>query len=205
MANFLESYNQEFVDKDFERIHLFELLRKEYGGSKALYLGSHIHIAPSLVYPTVVYVDSYKRAAKLFQDKQLAEYVEKNKKYEEKSTIEFIYRNYDKELSINSDFDLLISQYAGFVSQAGKKYLKSGGILVANNSHGDASMTHLDDDYELIAVSNHTSDKWRISTENLDDYFIPKNGKPDSVVELREIMRGFGYTKTAANYIFRKP
>lgn len=200
----MESYNREFIDKDFERVNLFELLRKDYGGTKALYLGSHIHVAPSLVYPIVVYVDSYKRAAKLFQDNQLIEYVEKNKQYDVKSTVQFIHTNYDKELNIDDNFDLLISQYAGFVSQAGKKYLKSGGTLVANNSHGDASMAHLDDDYELIGVANHTNDKWRISTENLGDYFIPKNGKPDSVVELRNNMRGFGYTKTAANYIFRK-
>jgi len=204
MADFVESYKKEFIDKDFERVHLFELLKKEFGIKKALYLGSHIHIAPSLVFAEVVYVDSYKRAAKLFKDDGFQYYIEARKQYDEKNIARFIHSDYSKDLGIDSDFDLLISQYAGFVSQAGKKYLKSGGILVANNSHGDASMAHLDDDFEFIAVANHSKDQWRLSASTLKDYFIPKNGRPDSMTKLKKSMRGFGYTKSASNYIFRK-
>ena len=57
-------------------------------------------------------------------------------------------------------FDLLISQYAGFVSQHCKKYLKIGGILLVNNSHGDASMAKLDDDYKF--VGGDQSSQWTI-------------------------------------------
>ncbi|MFX0037200.1 MAG: hypothetical protein ACFE9I_16330 [Candidatus Hermodarchaeota archaeon] len=40
--------------------------------------------------------------------------------------------------------------YAGFVSQSCKEYLKVGGILLTNNSHGNASMAYIDDDYQFI-------------------------------------------------------
>lgn len=204
MADFITTYKNEFIDRQFERVSLFEELKNTYGGSKALYLGSHIHISPSLVYPITAYVDSYKRAAKLFNDPGLMQYIKKHKKYQQEPIVKFIQSDYTKALDIDTDFDLLISQYAGFVSTAGKKYLKTGGILVTNNSHGDASMANLDKNYKLVAVANNTKDKWHISTENLDQYFIPKNKKPDDIVALRKNMRGFGYTKTAANYIFIK-
>jgi len=48
--------------------------------------------------------------------------------------------------------DLIISQYAGFVGQATKKYLKTGGILLCNDSHGDATLARFDHDFEFIGV-----------------------------------------------------
>ena len=36
--------------------------------------------------------------------------------------------------------DVLLSQYAGFISEPCKGYLRAGGVLVANNSHGDARL-----------------------------------------------------------------
>ena len=101
-------------------------------------------------------------------------------------------------------FDLLISQYAGFISSVCKPYLRPGGYLLVNNSHGDAGMASIDDDFQLIAVVHRTKSKYRLSTTALDEYFIPK--KP--IIVTREVLlerkKGIGYTKPAGLYLFQK-
>jgi hypothetical protein len=82
--------------------------------------------------------------------------------------------------------------------------LKSGGILLVNNSHADAGLAFLDPDYELIAVVNNNNSKWTIKENDLNEYFIPKKGLHPPKSTLLETMRGVGYKKTASNYIFRK-
>lgn len=204
MTNFIDEYNKYFTKNQFTRLNLFEKLKSNYNLNKALYLGSFIHVTPSFVFPEVVYVDSYKKTKKLFEEPTVSKFIDKNKQYTEIAKITFIQEDYTKPLRIENDFELLISQYAGFVSQAGKQYLKTGGLLVANNSHGDASMANLDSDYQLIAVANHTKDNWRINSKNLDNYFIPKSEVPDNIDQLKKQMKGFAYTHTASNYIFKK-
>lgn len=99
----------------------------------------------------------------------------------------------------------MISQYAGFVGQGAKPYLKKGGLLVCNNSHGDASMADLDPDFELIAVYRRkTDDKFSISEKNLKQYLIPKKGSQPTKEELIKSMKGTTYTKSPSGYIFRK-
>jgi hypothetical protein len=74
-------------------------------------------------------------------------------------------------------YDLLISSYAGFVSRAGKDFIRRGGLLLANNSHGDASLAYVDkDDWELIGVVTRGK-KPKVSTQNLEQYMIPKPKK----------------------------
>lgn len=102
-------------------------------------------------------------------------------------------------------FDLLISQYAGFVSQCCKKYLKPGGLLVANNSHGDASMASIDKSFEFIGVIYNSNKLYRFTRRNLDKYFIPKKKTVKITKEyLEKTMKGIGYTKTASAYLFKK-
>ena len=76
-----------------------------------------------------------------------------------------------------------------------KKYLKVGGILVANNSHGDASMAHLDPDFEFIAVANRRGEQFSIIDKGLERYFIPKREVDITAEYLKEIGRGVAYTK----------
>jgi len=95
-------------------------------------------------------------------------------------------------------FDLLISSYAGFVSRAGKDFTRQGGLLLANNSHGDASLAFVDsNDWKLVGVlvpvveaaeeqdgtNTMTKSKLelggnasqlKVSTQHLDEYMIPK-------------------------------
>ncbi|MFX1380276.1 MAG: hypothetical protein ACFFA4_14405, partial [Promethearchaeota archaeon] len=93
----------------------------------------------------------------------------------------------------------------GFVSQGCKKYLKKEGLLLANNTHGDASMAYLDNDYEFIAAIYRSNRQYRLTYKNLEKYFIPKNQELKVNEEyLKEKRRGIGYTKTANAYLFRK-
>jgi len=207
MKNPLEEYDKYHLDRDNERIGLFKALVEKYPIKKAMYAGSHTHITPSFVIPHVVYVDSYKKAKTFFDQPEVIEYVKKRKLYPEEPIVIFHHSDYAKKFGEEEQsFDLLISQYAGFISQACKKYLKIGGILVANNSHGDASMAFLDKDYEFVGVYNRKSDTdYTILDKNLETYFIPKKkDKKMTKAYLEEIQRGIGYTKSPSGYIFQR-
>ncbi|HAK46244.1 MAG TPA: hypothetical protein DCO79_10055 [Spirochaeta sp.] len=99
--------------------------------------------------------------------------------------------------------DVIFSFYAGFISQQCKKYLKPGGILVANNSHGDSSIAAVDEDYEFIAVLKRNGRRFSMSEEDLDSYFIKKNGTAIDLENVMKKMTEEGFTKTAFAYVFR--
>jgi hypothetical protein len=180
-------------------------LKTEYGISNAIYPGSYIQISPSFLYPYVVYIDSDKNAIRFFQGETLGELVEECKEYSEAPRIVFHgidYKNLIDEY--RSRFDLLISQYAGFISGVCKPYLKQAGYLLVNNSHGDAGMASIDPDYQLIATLHRLKGQYRLSTTSLKDYFIPKKDIKVTRELLLERKKGVGYTKTATLYLFQK-
>ena len=201
----LEAYQKYYIDRDYEQVDLFRLLKNEFGVASAVYPGSYIQISPSFIYPTVVYIDSDKNALRFFQDESLKEIVEGRKEYPEDPKI--VYHGVDYRDLIEdyrSGFDLLISQYAGFISGVCKPYLKDGGYLLVNNSHGDAGMASLDEDYRLIAAYHRRAGKYRLSTTSLDAYFIPKKDVKVTRELLLERKKGVGYARTAALYLFQK-
>lgn len=200
-----ELYNNYFVRSNREQLHLFQTLKEKYVIESAIYPGSFVHITPAFVFPTTVFIDNDRRIAEFFADKEVLLMVKERKSYKKVSTIYALQQNYEKKTTLKEgDFDLMVSQYAGFISQSCKRYLKIGGILLVNNSHADAGLAYLDDDYELVAVANHTNDKWRISEKSLGDYFIPKKGSHPPKRDLLATMKGVGYMKTASNYIFKR-
>ena len=198
--NVIEEYN-EYRDKIGNRTDLYRTIAVKYDIFRAIYPGSHIDISPSLVIPKVIYVDNYKGAISFFKNMELIkEYMAKNKEYVESCDMVFIGQDYTEQLDIEP-VDLIISQYAGFVEQATKKYLKTGGILLCNDSHGDATLSRFDDDFEFIGVIGNNN---RIIETELDDYFVlPKNKNVD-LQKVREQMKGPKYKLTAENYLFRK-
>lgn len=201
----IELYNQYFVEKDFERFDLFQHLAKRYGIERALYPGSFIHVTPSFVYPVVSYVDTDKRAKKFFNDPSIHDFVARKKIYTQDARITFYPMDYRNDIEERDEsFGLLISQYSGFVSQSCKRYLGIGGLLLANNSHGDASMASIDDDYELVAVVSRRNGKHRLSEANLDSYFKLKSQTKISKEHLEKIQRGVGYKKSASAYVFER-
>lgn len=198
-------YKRFHLDRDDERVDLFRKLANRYGIERALYPGCFVHIAPSFVIQHVSYVEVDRRAKKFFADPQALSYMAERKEYSADPMITFHASSYEEEIEEKlGSFDLLISQYAGFISPVCKQYLRVDGILLANDSHGDASMANLDPDFEFIGVVNRRGEKYSLSESGLDDYFILKRDKNVSVELLRETNKGPGYTKYASGYVFRK-
>lgn len=128
----LSLYKKYHVERNDERLGQFSLLVDRFNIRNALYVGSFVHITPSFVIPSVVYVDSNKQARDFFNDLSVHEFVSKKKMYAEDSLISFHHKDYMKDIGEPIEFfDLLISQYAGFVSQYCKKYLKNRRHLVS--------------------------------------------------------------------------
>lgn len=201
-----ELYKKYHVDNDYSSIGLFRELKKRFNIYKVFYPGSYVHITPSLIFQYVCYADSFRNTHKFIEDDLTLEFINKHKEYPETPKIRFFQQGYNKSFKeIKHDIDLIISLYAGFVGQAVKAYLKKGGLLVCNNSHGDASMAALDQDYKLLAVFNRKSDqKFSISDRNLEKYIIPKKMVNIDREGLRKSMRGIAYQKSPSGYIFEK-
>ncbi len=204
MSNSVSKYLE--YEEKMQKSGLFELISEVYSIDCALYPGSYIHISPSFYFKEVVYVDNDSKAKKFFEDDSFKKLISNRKVYSEIAEFRFHPLNYQKEIPEKEGyFDLIISQYAGFVSMSCKKYLKDGGLIVANNSHGDAGVAHLDPDFSLIAVINYRNEKFYFSIKNLKEYFVPK--KQDIKISLEYLMnqkKGLGYTKTASHYVFQK-
>ena len=198
-------YDEHFTSKGFERTDLFELLVDRFGARRALYPGSFVHVSPSFVIPSVTYVDSDGRCARFFADPAVVRMVRKRKRYDREPQIVFHVGDYAEPLDEeDGSFDLLISQWAGAVSQACKRYLKVGGVLLANDSHGDASLASLDRDYLLVAVITRRAGKHRLSEKSLDTYFLAESGKPVAREDIERTGRAVAYTKSTGAYVFER-
>ena len=135
----------------------------------------------------------------------MGEYIRKRKLYSGDFNVNFIHEDYRKNgLNITDHFDVLVSQYAGFISKYCTRYLKVGGFLLVNNSHGDAGMASIDKRYNLVGIFNRRGQKYSYSDKNLDSYFIPKKDMEITEEYLESLGRGIGYTKSPASYLFKR-
>jgi hypothetical protein len=198
-------YQKYFQDRQFERLDLFETIANTYQVQKALYPGSFVHVTPSFVFPEVVYVDSDKQAKHFFSQPNTRTLITARKTYPQEAKFTFHFADYCHHFDEPFEsFDLLISQYAGFVGQHCKPYLKTGGFLLANNSHGDSGLAAMDEEYRLEAVFSERNQKYTICQTNLHEYFIPKSQTQPTRDALIKLQKGIGYTKTADAYLFQK-
>ena len=154
----------------------------------------------------MTYADSYNNTYQFFEAEETWAFIHRNKEYAGVPRIRFYQQDFTTPFpDLGTEFDLVISQYAGFVGQAAKPYLKPGGLLVCNNSHGDASMASIDPAYALIAVYRRQTDtNFSISENNLEEYLQPKHGVQPTPSALRQSMQGIAYTKSPSGYIFTK-
>jgi len=198
-------YNRYYAGKK-ARSGLFETLAEWRQPKKVLYPGSFIHVTASFIFFSVVYVDNDKNAKRFFAKMDdVVSLVNRYKTYAEKPNLVFHDSNYENDIEeAEGSFDLLISLYAGFVSKPCKRYLRNGGILAANDSHGDASLSSIDPDYELIGVIQGEDDHLRVIEDNLKAYFKPKKQIEVTEELLRKLKRGISYTKTARAYLFKR-
>jgi len=196
--NILDEY-EKYVDKIGDRKTLYRLVAKKYDVKNALYPGSHIDISASLVIPSVIYIDNYKGTIKFFKYlDEIRSYINTNKEYSEDCTIDFLGLDYNANFMLDK-VDLIISQFAGFVGQATKKHLKKGGILLCNDSHGDATLAYFDNDYDFIGVVESNN---KIITNDLNKYFKFAKERHIDKNEVLTKMKGPRYKFQPSNYIF---
>ena len=195
-------YKKYFIDTGIERLSLFNNIRNDYMCEKVLYPGSFVHISPSFYFQEVVYLDLDKRCKSVFSDSETVEFIYSKKKYKQNPIVRYYEMSFEDEIKEEYEyFDLLISQYSGFISKYCTKYLKRNGILLVNDSHGDATFAFNSGEYNFIAVVNEEEN---IETMDLGQYFKYSRKKEVDMNEVIKKMKGPKYKKMANSYIFQR-
>lgn len=195
-----------------DRVGLFGAVTPLVANDAAvLYPGSYVDIAPSVWFDDVTYVDMDKRAPRFFGETEAvaalvtAKRKSAGRKPVGRPVIAFHHDDYRNELPVaDGSIDLLISLYAGFISEPCARYLRPGGLLLVNGSHGDAAMAALDPAKQLVAVITSRSGAYKLVDKDLDTYMQPKKGQPPTADGLRKSGRGIAYTKPAMAYLFKQ-
>ena len=203
------AFYREYDRHPGDRVRLFSAVGEFAQPGRVLYPGSYVDVAASAVFDDVVYVDMDKRAARFFSQPDDVDRLIKELRPESARAGDaewsFHHGDYRDLLPVEDhSVDLLVSLYAGFISEHCSRYLEPGGHLLANNSHGDASMASIDSQLELVAVVVSGRGKYRVSDAALDSHLIPKKAGEITVEALHEVGRGVAYTKPAYAYIFKK-
>lgn len=192
-----------YRDSIGDRSGLFGALRAAWHPSKALYPGSYLDLSPSTAIASVTYND--RRAARFFANKALVTAELENRTLPGAGAdIAFLHMDYTEPLQLPmGGFDLLISLFACPVWEHCRQYLSPGGLLLANASHGDASLAALDPALHLVAAVHEQDGIYQLKTENLDSYLIPKRPAAADPDTIRRQGRGIAYTRTAFAYVFK--
>lgn len=193
-----------YCDSIGDRSGLFSALAAQWHPTSALYPGSYLDLSPSTAIPSVTYVDTDRRAARYFADEELVAAELDGRILPGSGTeVTFLQADYTAPLPFpDGQFDLLISLYAGPVWENCRQYLAPTGLLLANTSHGDASLAALDPTLQLAAAVVHRAGSYRLDTTNLDSYLIPKRPAAANPATIRGQGRGIAYTRSAFAYVF---
>lgn len=189
-----------------DRHRLFAAVADAVDAATVLYPGSFVDLAPSFVWPSVTYVDVDRRAAQFFGDEPGVEQLLVEHGVDPATRlVRFIGADYTDPLDLDDgEFDLLISLYAGFISEACTRVLRVGGTLLVNPSHGDAAMASIDERYRLTGVVTSHSDRYSVETGDLDTHLIPKRDVAVTKEHLHGTGRGISYTKSPFAYLFER-
>jgi len=188
-----------------DRWRLFGAVVEGLAVRSGLYVGSYVDVALSFVVGTVTYVDTDKRAARFFADVEGVLELIADHRGPAEPDVTFIHADYTSQLDLPEEsFDLLVSLYAGFVSEHCTQHLKIGGTLLVNPSHGDAAMASIDPRYQLSGTIHARSGAYRVDTSDLDAYLIPKKPQVVTQESLHTTCRGIGYTKSPFAYLFTR-
>ena len=187
-----------------DREALFLAVSASFSVDTVLYPGSYVDIAPSFVFSDVTYVDTDSTAARFFADTNgVNGLVNRNRTITDPRTWLFVHADYTSDLGLpDGSFDLLVSLYAGFVSRACGRYLRPGGVLLVNSSHGDVAMASIDPQFQLAAVVNKRSGDYAVTEANLETYLIPKRDIAITEKTIEASGRGVPYTKSPFAYVF---
>ncbi|GAA1464608.1 class I SAM-dependent methyltransferase [Microbacterium thalassium] len=186
-----------------DRSPMFAAIADAWDVADALYPGCYLDLSPSTAIRSVTYVDTDRRAARYFADSGLVEAELAGTRTGSADGIRFLHADYTTPLPVPDEaFDLLISLYAGPVWEHCRRYLRPGGLLVANTSHGDASLAALDPDLTLVAAVQHRGGRYRLDTTGLDRYLVPRKPSEADPDRIRDRGRGISYTRSAFAYVF---
>jgi len=189
-----------------DRPRLFSAVAEVVRAETVLYPGSYVDLAPSFVWPSVTYVDVDQRAMQFFGDREgIDELLVEHGSNPGLQRVRFIHADYTDDLDLaGSSFDLLVSLYAGMVSEDCTHHLRVGGHLLVNPSHGDVAMASLDRRYRLWGVVVSRSGDYSVQTNDLETYLIPKRAIDITVELLHESGRGLAYTKSPFAHLFER-
>ena len=188
-----------------DRLRLFTAVGQFVDATTVLYPGSYVDVAASFPFESVTYVDVDARAARFFADTTgVDEIIAEQVPSEEERSWRFVGGDYASALDLqDASFDLLVSLYAGFVAEPCTRYLRPGGWLLVNPSHGDAAIASIDPRYRLVGVVQSRSGKYTVSDRNLDSYLIPKRELELTSDSIHESGRGVAYTTSPFAYVFQ--
>ena len=188
-----------------DRLGLFSAVANAIDATTVLYPGSYVDITPSFIWPSTTYVDVDRRANQLFSDSDGVLELLAERGVPGGSSVQFIHADYTTDLDlVEESFDLLISLYAGFISEHCTEQLRIGGHLLVNPSHGDADMASLDTRYRLLGVVDDSSGDYEVDTSELDAYFVPKRNIEVTIDLLHETGRGVNHTASPFAYLFER-
>jgi len=188
-----------------DRKRLFTAVHDAGCGPTVLYPGSYVDIAASMTFPSVTYVDTDRRAARFFTDTDTISDIIVSEGGSPIAEVAFIHGDYTTELDLDHEsFDLLVSLYSGFVSEACTDYLRVGGVLLVAPSHGDTAMASIDPRYTLSGVVLSRSGGYRVHTDSLNSYLQPMREMTITSEMLHVRRRGIPYTRSAFAYLFSR-
>jgi hypothetical protein len=170
-----------------------------------LYPGSYVDLSPSTAIRSVIYVDNDARAARFFSDADVVRSELAGRGLSGAAEeVRFLRGDYLQPVDVaDASMDLLISLYAGPIWEYNRRYLRPGGWLLANASHGDASLAALDPTARLVGVVHQSRERYRLVTERLVDYLVPKRPEAADADLIRSAGRGIAYTRPAFAYVFQ--
>lgn len=188
-----------------DRWRMFSAVAASIPASKVLYPGSYVDVSPSFVFPCVTYLDVDKRANAFFADADGVREIIAAHEKDIDAEFAFIHADYMAPIALpERAFDMLVSLYAGFISEHCTRHLRIGGILLVNGSHGDAAMASIDPRYNLVGVVVTEGDGYRVVDEELDEYMVPKKPQAITVEGLHQSGKGIPYIRPAFAYLFER-
>lgn len=188
-----------------DRRPLYRAVAEAIRVQRVLYPGSYVDVTPSVVWREAIYVDLDRRAKRFFADHDGVGELLSELGASGPRSFEFVHADYSTTLTLpERSSDLLVSLYAGFVSEHCTRYLAIGGHLLVNSSHGDAAMASIDERYRLRAVIEQRDGRATVRTDELNGYLVPKRPTDVSVELLHRTGRGVAYTRSPFAYLFER-
>lgn len=188
-----------------DRARLFTAVADSVPAGQVLYPGSYVDVAPSFVWDDVTYVDLDRRAARFFADTEEVAAIVEEHGGSAKAEIAFVHQDYTEPLALPEEgFDLLVSLYAGLISDHCTQHLRVGGTLLVNPSHGDVAMASIDPRYRLSGVVLSRYGEYRVRTGDLDGFLVPKKAIDLTPDLIRGRGKGIAYTQPAFAYLFER-